>query len=164
MTRAYAGATLLVTAATGVAWLMLPYFALENLIMVYLLGVLVAATRFGRGPSVLASLLSVSAFDFFFVPPRFTFFVADPQYAITFAVMLAVALVISDLAARIGAQASASSDREVRTAALYAMSRDLARARDVPDVLASATRHVADVFAGDAAVLLPAPGGALAPH
>jgi two-component system sensor histidine kinase KdpD len=48
---------------------MFPYLALSNLIMVYLLSVIVVATRHGRGPSLLASVLSVAAFDFFFVPP-----------------------------------------------------------------------------------------------
>ena len=63
--------------------------------MVYLLGVVVVATRFGRGASLLASVLSVAAFDFFFVPPYFTFAVSDTEYLVTFAVMLVVALVIS---------------------------------------------------------------------
>ena len=50
--------------STGVAWLMFPYFGLANLIMMYLMGVVLVATRYGRGPSVLASVLSVAAFDF----------------------------------------------------------------------------------------------------
>src|SRR5436190_2630418 len=83
---AYANAAATVAIASAVSWLMYPYFALSNLIMVYLLGVLLVATRGGRGPSLLASLLSVAAFDFFFVPPRFTFAVSDTQYFITFAV------------------------------------------------------------------------------
>ena len=63
------------------------------------------ATRYGRGPSLLASVLSVAAFDFFFVPPFYTFAVTDTQYLVTFSVMLVVALVISGLAVRIRAQA-----------------------------------------------------------
>ena len=157
----YGGATLLVAVATGIAWLMMPYFGLANLIMVYLLGVLIGATRFGRGPSLLASLLSVAAFDFFFVPPVFTFSVSDTQYLVTFAVMLVVALVISDLATRIRTQAESARDREARTAALYAMSRDLAHARGVAEVLASAVRHVTEVFASEIAVLMPGPDGVL---
>src|SRR5205085_6946106 len=100
----YVKAVVLVGLATGLCFLMFPYFALSNLIMMYLLGVLLVASRLGRGPSLLASLLSVAAFDFFFVPPRFTFSVSDTQYLVTFAVMLAVGLVISDLANRIRAQ------------------------------------------------------------
>ena len=159
--RPYGGATVLVATATGVAWLMMPYFGLANLIMVYLLGVLIGATRFGRGPSLLASLLSVAAFDFFFVPPVFTFSVSDTQYLVTFAVMLVVALVISDLATRIRTQAESAREREARTAALYAMSRDLAHARGVAEVLASAVRHVTEVFASEITVLMPGPDGVL---
>ena len=60
---------------------MYPHFELANLVMVYLLGVTVTGLRFGRGPSVLTAVLNVAAFDFFFVPPRFTFAVTDVEYA-----------------------------------------------------------------------------------
>ena len=92
--------------ATAVAWLMFPYFAPANLIMMYLIAVIVIAIRLGRGPSVLASVLSVAAFDFFFVPPYFSFAVSDIQYLLTFGVMLVVALVISNLAVRIRSKRS----------------------------------------------------------
>jgi two-component system sensor histidine kinase KdpD len=62
---------------TAISALMFGHFDLSNLVMVYLLGVVVVAARFGRGPSVLSSVLSVAAFDFFFVPPRFSFAVSD---------------------------------------------------------------------------------------
>jgi two-component system sensor histidine kinase KdpD len=159
--RTYVGATVVVAIASGVAAVMAPRFELANLIMVYLLGVLVVATRFGRGASLLASVLSVAAFDFFFVPPQFTFAVSDTQYLVTFAVMLLVALVISDLATRIRAQADSARAREQRTAALYAMSRDLGRAQTVPEILGAAGRHVAEVFATEVAFLVPGPDGAL---
>jgi len=160
--HSYAGAALVVAVATGVAAVMAERFALANLIMVYLLGVLIVATRFSRGPSVLASLLSVAAFDFFFVPPRFTFAVADTQYLVTFAVMLLAAFVISGLATGIRAQAESARNRERRTAALYAMSRDLSGATAVADVLTASGRHIADVFATEVAFLLPAADGTLA--
>ena len=91
--------------ATGLAWVMFPFFQLASIIMVYLLGVILVATRHGRGPSFLASLLGVVAFDFFFVPPYLTFAVSDAEYLITFAVMLLAGFVISGLTARIRAQA-----------------------------------------------------------
>jgi two-component system sensor histidine kinase KdpD len=160
--RAYGGAALVIAVASGVAALMAPRFALANLIMIYLLGVLVVATRFGRGPSLLASLLSVAAFDFLFVPPQLTFAVSDTQYLVTFGVMLVVALVISDLATRIRDQADAARARESRTAALYAMSRDLTRARATPEIVDTAARHIAGVFATEVAFLLPGLDGALA--
>ena len=82
--------------------------------MIYLLGVMLVAMRLGRGPSVLAAVLSVAAFDFFFVPPRWSFAVSDTQYLVTFAVMLAVGLIISNLAANMRAQAAIAGYREQR--------------------------------------------------
>jgi two-component system, OmpR family, sensor histidine kinase KdpD len=144
-----------VAICTGIAWAMFPYFAFSNLVMVYLLGVIVVATRWGRGPSVAASLLSVASIDFFFVPPYFTFAVTDTQYFITFSIMLIVAVVIGSLAAQIRAQAESARERERRMAALYAMSRELASTRGVQALLAVAVRHITEVFNARLVVLLP---------
>ena len=108
---AYAAGVLGVAVCTGVAWAMHGHFDLSNLIMVYLLGVVAVTTRFGRGPAVLASLLSVTAFDFCFVPPRGTLAVSDTQYLVTFAVMLVVALVISALTDRVSPPSRGGSRR-----------------------------------------------------
>jgi two-component system sensor histidine kinase KdpD len=151
-----------VAGATAIAGLMFPIFGSTTLVMVYLLGVVIVATRHGRGPSLLASLLSVAAFDFFFVPPYWTFTVSDTEYLLTFAVMLLVALVISGLTVRMRQQAEAARDRERRTAALYAMSRELASTRGVDELLKIARRHIADVFGAQVAVLLPGADGQLA--
>ena len=158
---AYVEALGVVGLCTGIAWLMFPHFGLSNLIMVYLLGVVAVAARSGRGPTVLASVLSVATFDFFFVPPFFSFAVSDTQYLITFAVMLVVALVISGLTVRIRAQADAARDRERRTAALYGMSRELANTRGVDGLLAIAIQHIVEVFPAEVAVLLPDATGRL---
>jgi len=160
----YGQAVAMVAVATGVARLMFPFFQLSNLIMVYLLGVIVVATRHGRGPSILASLLSVAAFDFFFVPPYFSFAVSDAEYLITFAVMLLVALVISGLTVRIRAQAEAARQREERTAALYAMSREMASTRGLEELVKIAVRHIGDVFHSQVVVLLPDAAGRLLPQ
>ncbi|RBB92752.1 two-component system sensor histidine kinase KdbD, partial [Pseudomonas sp. MWU12-2115] len=71
--RGYLAASAICFATTAVNHLLVPYFALSNVIMVHLLAVVLIATRYGRGPGVLASFLSVAAFDFFFVPPRLSF-------------------------------------------------------------------------------------------
>ena len=157
----YGWATAVVALATGAAWLTLPYFELANLVMVYLLGIVVVATRYGQGPSLVASILSVAALDFFFVPPVFTFAVSDVKYLFTFVVMLVVGLVTSGLAARIRTQAEAARLREQRTAALYAMSRELASTRGVDMLLTIAMRHISEVFRSQVVVLLPGAGGAL---
>ena len=140
--------------ATVIDWLMFPYFAAANLIMMYLIAVIVIAIRCGRGPSVFASVLSVAAFDFFFVPPYFTFAVSDAQYLLTFGVMLVVALVISNLAVRLQQQAELARHRERRTGVLYAMSRDLATHRGTGMLAQLAAKHLSDVFDAHAAIFL----------
>jgi len=140
--------------ATGIDWLMFPYFAAANLIMIYLIAVIGVAIRCGRGPSVFASVLSVAAFDFFFVPPYFTFAVSDAQYLLTFGVMLVVALVISNLAVRLNQQAELARYRERRTGVLYAMSRDLATHRGTEMLAQLAAKHLRDVFDAHVAIFL----------
>ena len=158
----YLQAAGVVAVCTVVAAAMFRHFAPANLIMVYLLGTILAAWRLGRGPSIFASLLSVAAFDFFFVTPYLTFAVSDTQYLVTFAVMLAVAVVISTLTTRVRAQADAARHRERRTAALYAMTRDLISQQELDELLRVATRHIAEVFGSRVAVFLPDAAGQLA--
>lgn len=102
--RDYLFMGLIVVGCTGLAALMHGRFDSSNLIMVYLLGVMWVAVSLGRGPAVVAAILSVAAFDFFFVPPHLTFAVADSQYLFTVFVMLAVAMLIGTLAARLRSQ------------------------------------------------------------
>ena len=97
----------------------------------------------------------MAAFDFFFVQPYLTFAVSDTEYLITFAVMLITGLVISTLTVRLRQQAEAARDREARTAALYAMSRDLAAAADEEAILQAAARHIKEVFLSQVLLLLP---------
>jgi len=150
----YAFALLGVLIATAVAWLMFPYFGAANLIMMYLIAVVAVAIRWGRGPSVLASVLSVAAFDFFFVPPFFSFAVSDVQYLLTFGVMLVVALVISNLAVRLQQQAELARYRERRTGVLYTMSRDLATHRGTGMLAHLAAKHLREVFDSQIAIFL----------
>jgi two-component system sensor histidine kinase KdpD len=153
--RGYAEAGFIVSLATAVAWLMTPFFELSNVVMAYLLAVIVVATRHGRGPSSVAAILSVAAFDFFFVPPYLTFAVSDTEYLVTFAVMLLVAFVIGGLTVRMRMQAEAAREREQRTAALYAMSRDMASTRGIDQLASIAVRHIGEVFRAEVAVLVP---------
>jgi len=153
----------LVTTAlcTAVAFAMYPRFELSNLVMVYLLGVTVAGLRFGRAPSLLTAALNVVAFDFFFVPPRFSLAISDVQYLVTFAVMLIIALVIANLMASVRQQTRVSGARERRTALLYAMSRELVATRGIESLAYVAVNHVAEVFQCQAVVLLPNAEGKL---
>jgi two-component system sensor histidine kinase KdpD len=157
----YARALATSAIATAIAFAMYPYFELANIVMAYVLASTIAAVRFGRGPAVAAAVANVLAFDFCFVPPRFTFSVADVQYIVTFAIMLIVALTIATLMASVRQQTRVAGARERRTALLYAMSRELAATRGVTNMARVAVRHVAEVFDCQAVVLLPDGNGRL---
>jgi two-component system sensor histidine kinase KdpD len=154
----YALSLLLVGAVTVLGNTGFSGLELANIVMVYLAAVVASAIWLGRGPAILAAAAGVAAFDFCFVPPRWTFAVSDVQYLLTFAVMLAVGLVIGNLAARTRLQAQQAWNRERRTAALYAISRELAAAQDAKDVAAVAVRHAHDLLGTDAVVAVPVRG------
>jgi two-component system sensor histidine kinase KdpD len=149
----YAGAVALVALATLLSLALFRRLDLANIAMICLASVVVAAVWLGRGPSVLAAVLAVAAFDFFFVAPQWTFAVSDVQYLLTFAVMLGVGLLIANLTTRLRDLADAARERERRTSLQYAMSRELAAARDRREVAEAAVRHTHDTFDGDAALL-----------
>ncbi|MDP9151009.1 MAG: ATP-binding protein, partial [Myxococcota bacterium] len=111
--------------------------------------------------SLLAAVLSVLAFDFFFIPPFFSFAVTDLSHTVTFSVMFIVAVVISHLTKRIRQQADSARERERHTASLYAVSRELALAQSQESLLATAARHIREAFDAKVAVLLPGRAGAL---
>ncbi|MGO9513723.1 MAG: ATP-binding protein [Steroidobacteraceae bacterium] len=157
----YWAALLISACCTGVAAIMYPYFALTNLVMVYMLGATVAALRLGRGPASLTAVANVIALDFFLVPPRFTFAISSLEYLLTFAVMLVIALVIANLVANVRAQTRVAGARERRTSLLYAMSRELAATRSFNNLAQVAIKHVAETFASRATVLLPDAHGRL---
>ncbi len=129
----YLGAIAACAATTGIATLLLLDLDLANIVMVFLLTVVLVAVWLGRGPAILAAVLSVALFDFFFVPPRFSFTVHDVQYLLTFAVMLVVALIFGELTARISEQAQVASATADRTRALYDLARELSGASTLAD-------------------------------
>ncbi len=151
--------------ATWVCWefnLLFPALAQANIVMIYLLNSALMAVYGGRRAAILTAVLGVLAFDFVFIPPRFSFAVTDAQYVITFAVMLAVALIIGNLNASVRLQARVAGLRERRTALLYAMSRQLAAARSQSEMAQIGVRHVNEVFSSRAAILFPNEEGSLA--
>lgn len=157
----YGWAVATTAVCTGIAFVLYPHFELSNLVMVYLLGVTVAGLRFGRAPSLLTAALNVAAFDFFFVPPRFSMAISDAQYLVTFFVMLIIALVIANLMASVRQQTRVAGARERRTALLYAMSRELVATRGIETLARVAVSHIAEVFQCQAVVLLPNQDGKL---
>lgn len=128
----YAGAAGAAILCTLIGLAMAPRFDVVNIAMVYVLAVVVIALCFTRGAAVLSAVLCVGAFDFMFVPPEGTFTVHDAQYLLTFAIMLAVALVISGLMenrhrqteARAALALEAETER-IRSTLLASISHDL---------------------------------------
>ncbi len=159
----YVWAVAAVALATGLAFLVFRRLHLEDIVMVYLLAIVAVAVRFGRWPSMVTSLLSVLAFDFFFVPPYFTFAVSDFRHIGTFGVMLIVGLIIGNLTERVRQQAILARSREARTQALYRLSRELASGADSAPLVAAAIRNLAAQFHSRVVVLLPHEGGVLRP-
>jgi two-component system sensor histidine kinase KdpD len=149
--------------ATGLSFLIYPYLELSNLIMVYLVGVMVTAIHWGRGPAILNSVLSVLAFYFFFVPVRYSFTLVETHFIFTFAVMLLVALVISHLTILIRRQAEAARLQERQTAAMHALSRQLATTRGVENILQVAVKQLQEIFESQVVALLPEENGKLHP-
>ncbi|HUS64029.1 MAG TPA: DUF4118 domain-containing protein [Kofleriaceae bacterium] len=121
----YARTALYVALATAAAWSARSLLALEDLVAVYLLVIMIVAVRHGRGPAVAAAGLSVVAYDVFFIAPHYTFYVADQRHLLTFAIMFAVGLVISQLALLGKAAALRAETEEIRSSLLSAVSHDL---------------------------------------
>jgi two-component system sensor histidine kinase KdpD len=153
--RSYFSSLLLVTGATVVSKIASEFLFPTNMIMLYLLAVVVAALRLGFRPALFTALLGVLAFDFFLIPPYFSFAVTDTQYLITFAGLLTVGAVISTLVARARNQTETIRIREVQTTNLYALSRDLASAVSLNDILNTVIRHVSETMPAQIAILLP---------
>ncbi|MGA7178951.1 MAG: two-component system sensor histidine kinase KdpD [Thiobacillaceae bacterium] len=151
----YGWALAVCVATTVLDSLLTRHFDLANLIMFYLVGVVWVAARFGRGPAILGSVLSVLAFDFFFVPPQLSFTVADTRYLITFAIMLVVGLTISTLAANLRYQARIAESRERRTRVLNELGKELAGALMAEQIVESARNHLEGVFQAKVSILLP---------
>ncbi len=155
----YLWSVLLIAGATLLGSLIHQQFSPTNLVMLYLLAVVISAAYLGRGPSILASFLGVLAFDFFFIPPYLTFRITDSEYLLTFIVLLGVGLFISALTNRVREQAEAAERREVDTATLYGLSRDLAIARGIESIVRALTVHINRTFDSAIALFLPGPSG-----
>jgi two-component system sensor histidine kinase KdpD len=167
----YAWALVACVATALIATPLRHYFDLANIVMLFLLTVVLVAVRFGRGPAVAAALINVGLFDFFFVPPEFSFAVTDVQYLLTFVVMLAVGLITGQMTAGLRYQARVASYREERARALYEFARDMSSLLQTDQVVEAATRFIESTFQAKVAILIPdehdrlqqaaRPGGAL---
>jgi len=152
--QSYVKGAAICAAAAAIAAPLHAVFDLANIVMLFLLAVVLVAVRYGRGPAVMASFLGVAAFDFLYVPPRYSFAVSDVQYLMTFAIMLGVGLIIGQLTASFRHQAKVATSREDRVRALYEMSRDLSAAL-LPEQIAEICDRFIDVeFDARSAIIL----------
>src|ERR1700678_1517133 len=157
----YLGAVTITGACSAVAFPLSPHLGLVTIVMFYLLGTTVGALRLERGPSAFAAVTNMLAFNYFFVPPVFSFHVDDPQYVFALGVMLIVALVIANLMISIRRHRDTADARQERTAVLYAMSRELAAASDAAAMVDAAVNHIGATFHCSVTVLARADNGRL---
>jgi two-component system, OmpR family, sensor histidine kinase KdpD len=157
----YVWATLICVAVTFLSMPLAARFDRSNIVSIFTLAVILIAVRFGRGPAAFAAVLSVAAFDFFFVPPRFSFAVSDVQYLLTFCIMLAVGLITGQLTAGLRFQARVAGHREQRAAFLYEMARDLSGAVQVEQVVRISDDCIDRAFHASTRLLLPDDEGRL---
>ncbi len=144
--------------------LMLPlraYVPAVNLVMIYLIGVVAVALRFGRAPSLLTTLLAALCFNFFFISPWHSFKASEVEHIITFLVLLMTGVVIGSQTARLRLQAITARRREKNTATLYDMTRELTASRGKVHIAQVAATHIAEVMDSDVFIWLPDDKGSL---
>jgi len=157
----YLWAALASVATALVTTPLLPFLDLPNIAMLFLLVVVLVAVRLGRGPSVLATCVSVACFDFFFVSPRFSFAVSDLQYVVTFAVMLVVGLITGHLTSGLRFQAKVAAQRERRARALYEFARELSGALQTEQIVETTRDFIGRAFRARLTLLVPDDQGRL---
>ena len=154
----YAGATAMVAAALGVAELIRPLLGATNIDLVFLTAVVGTAISAGLYPSLFAVILSTLAFNFFFLPPLYTFTIADPANVAALFFFTLVAVLVSNLTARVRSQAKIAGARARTTESLYSFSRKLAACVGTDDVLWAMAYQIASMLGVRVVVLLPEDG------
>lgn len=157
ITRAFIGTA----AATALGSLMFQFFDQSNIVMLYLLSTVWVAYQGTRTAAVVASITSVLAFDFFFVPPFWTFSVSDVQYLVTFGTMLVIGLIITQLTLRLRRQVEISSEREQRTANLYEFSKLISVARTTNELKIIVQKRISELLSHQAFLMIPKQGEGL---
>jgi len=152
--RSWGTVALLLGAATVAGALLDPYVSLTSLAMLYVLTVVVAAYRLGWIESSVCAVGAVTALNFFFVPPRWTFEVDTHENLIALATMLAVALVVSRLASGLRRETELARLNESRARQLQALATQLADARADTQVVAFGRSALEAAFAGPCALAL----------
>lgn len=146
--------------ALGLAAAMIikPYFGVENVDLMFLTAVVAVAVRYGLWPSLLASIAASLAYNFFFLPPVYTFTITDPTNVAAFFFFMLIAFVVSNVAGRVRTQADTAIGRIRTTEQLYAFSRKLAGTGTLDDVLWAAAYQTALMLRVRVVLLLPEEG------
>jgi len=140
---------------TLVDWPLRHLLGTATILMTYLLGIFLVASRYGRGASIMASLLSIPVFAFFFGPPIFSFAIADLENIVGLVVMIIVATVTSNLLESARQQADIALERENRANVLYRLSQALSNAQNSQVVASIAVQHIDDNFSATSVLLFP---------
>ena len=127
--RPYLIALVAVAIALGVGEAIQPWFGIENVDLVFLTAVVGVAVRYGLWPSLMASVAASLCYNFFFLPPIYTFTIADPTNVAAFFFFMVMAVIVSNVAARVRTQAVMAMTRARATESLYSFSRKQAQAR-----------------------------------
>jgi two-component system, OmpR family, sensor histidine kinase KdpD len=153
--RAYLGSLAFVALSLGVALLLHQMLGLASVAMTFLTAVLVSAVVYGLWPALFASFASVLAYNFFFLPPLYTFTIADPENVVALFFFGITAVIASNLTARVRAQAIVARQRARTTEELYQFSRKLAGAANLDDLLWATVHQIALMLKVRVVILLP---------
>ncbi len=156
--RPYLMALVIVGVGLGAAELIRPWFGIENVDLVLLTAVVGIAVRYGLGPSLLGTVAASLCYNFFFLPPIYTFTITDPTNIAAFVLFLVVAILVSNVAARVRTQADTAVGRIRTTEQLYAFSRKLAGTATLDDVLWATAYQTALMLKVRVVLLLPETG------
>ena len=152
-------ALLFVAIGLAAATLIQPLFGgIENVDLVFLTAVVGVAVRYGLWPSLLASVAASLCYNFFFLPPVYTFTITDPTNVAAFFFFMLIALLVSNVAARVRSQADTAIGRVRTTESLYAFSRKLAGTATLDDVLWATAYQTALMLKVRVVLLLPEDG------
>ena len=152
---AYGGSAAMVVVALLLGLFLQRYLAISNIALVFLTAVLVSAVTYGLWPALFACFLSVLAYNFFFLPPLYTFTIADPENVVALFFFAVVAVIASNLTARVRAQAQTASERAKMTEDLYIFSRKLAGVVSLDDLLWATAHQIAQMLKVRVVILLP---------
>jgi two-component system sensor histidine kinase KdpD len=156
--RPYLAALAIIIVALGVATLLRPFFGIENVDLVFLTAVVGVAVRLGLWPSILASVVASLSYNFFFLPPVYTLTITEPTNVAAFFFFMLIAILVSNVAARVRTQAVSAFGRVRTTESLYAFSRKLAGTAALDDVLWASAYQIALMLKVRVVLLLPEQG------